>query len=283
MQIGIYANVSKDTDLATTKAFATVIKQNGAEILLHERARGVSVNFNEMDFAVPNAFFSSSDIIAVIGGDGTILRAAVEASKFNKPVFGVNMGKIGFLSECEKNDIPAVANALTAGKYDIEQRTLINVFFENNIYTALNELVVSRSVDANRIFFTVSAGEIYVDSYSADGFIVSTPTGSTAYSLSAGGPILSPKIKGLVLIPICSHSLHNRPIVIDDDEEVKIEPAVKWNKSSIVIDGKLAAEINGTEPITVKKSSSTAKFIRFGNANFYNKIFTKLTSWSKGE
>jgi NAD+ kinase len=267
MRIGIYTNISKDKDLAVTNALADKLKAAGAEVLLCE------------NIAAPaDSFFRDSDIIAVIGGDGTILKAASYAVKFDKPILGINMGKVGFLSECEAKDIPLAAQKPAAGKFKTEQRTLLDIIYDGNTFHALNELVIFRAMGTGLVSFKVSAGGEYIDSYSADGFIVATPAGSTAYSLSAGGPILSPKIKGLALVSICSHSLHNRPIVISDDEEVKIEPKTEWNNASIVTDGKPFATAMGAKPIIIKKSAQSVKFIKLASVNFYSKIFTKLTS-----
>jgi NAD+ kinase len=284
MKIGIYANLTKDKNLVITKTLVEIINRSGATCLLEQSLKeslsGNGFYNGDKSFVSRGKLIEDSDIIAVIGGDGTILGITAVAAAAKKPVLGVNLGKIGFLSECEVSEIESTVSDILAGRYSIEDRTMLDVIYKNETFTALNEVAISRAVESRQMLLDVYANGSHVDAYSADGFIVSTPTGSTAYSLSAGGPILSPNIQGFVLIPICSHSLHNKPIVIDDSEKILIKNRGRKQKAAIVVDGRICKSIDAFDGLAIQKSAVTAKFVRVGNKNFYSKLFKKLTAWS---
>ncbi len=215
------------------------------------------------------------DFVVAVGGDGTILHVAKNASFYNKAVLGINSGRIGYMAGLEADELELLST-LKTGDFRLENRMLLDVIVnsggtETN-HLALNEVVVSRGGAARIIDINLSVnGEDPIE-YGADGIIVSTPTGSTAYSLSAGGPVMAPDIEGMILTPICPHSLDSRSVIFSADNNLKIEGKCR-NGGEVFcsIDGEMPIDITKGN-IKVKKSATTVKLIRIKNDPFY-KIF----------
>ena len=211
-----------------------------------------SFNLDNMDFY--------GDFTIVIGGDGTILRAARFYSSKSIPTFGVNIGRLGFLAQVKTDDFDKVLDAILAGKYETEERIML----ESGEYLALNDFVVRgcNTTRASKFYLEIN-GEDVCD-YIADGLIVSTPTGSTAYGLSAGGPVLYPTTDSILIVPICPHTLNARPLVIPSDETVAVKTAD--SSLSAAIDG--YQKIECIERITIKKSEKKAVLAFLNNSNY---------------
>lgn len=225
------------------------------------------------------------DMLLVLGGDGTILDVVSECALHGVKILGVNCGHLGFLTDFEDNQISDALKLLSEGKFSTFKRDMLEVSYGNNTYYALNEAVIQRSTTGNAFSNTINLrAEIdgsTVDNFIADGLIVSTPTGSTAYSLSAGGAILTPNLEALIMTPICPHSLHSRPIVFSNKSTVKINQSEKDCALNLIVDGKVMETLSGFEAVTVKKSDRTAEFITVTNNNFFDKLLIKLNIWSK--
>ena len=166
------------------------------------------------------------DYIFSVGGDGTLLNTARKYAKYNKPILGINFGNLGYLTGCEKKNVFHAIDNLLAKKFFIEKRLMLES--QNNL--ALNDICIVKSFDARLIEFDLFVNNNFLESYRADGIIISTPTGSTAYNLSAGGPIVKPDLPVFILTPICAHSLYSRPLIISCNDEVKIKIKNKCNK-----------------------------------------------------
>lgn len=225
------------------------------------------------------------DIIFVLGGDGTILNIASECAKRHVKIIGINYGHLGFLAEFEREKVDDAINLICSGKYETEKRSLLEVNCNGTSYLALNDLVVQRNTGGNSFSNTVRLqarinGSV-VDNFAADGIIVSTPTGSTAYSLSAGGSVLTPDINAFIMTPVCAHSLHSRPVVFNDNSVLEIVKDDDDTPLNIVVDGKVVAVIDKNAVITVKKSPICIEFITRSDSDFFNKLFIKLNIWSK--
>lgn len=283
MRVGFVINLYKDKTLSAAKKILGCFLSYGLDVSIDNFIPTLSSEFPNIKVLSFQDLISNNDIIAVAGGDGTVLRIAKECAKQSKPVLGINIGKLGFLTEAELNDIDIAANALKLGKYTIEHRTMLQLFSGSAVETALNEIVLLKEASARIINFDVYASGQLIDSYNADGFIVSTPTGSTAYSLSAGGPLLSPDIKGMVLTPVCSHSLRSRPIVIGENEIVTIKINTPSAKAQIIADG--IPVIKGIDLMNLKisKCEISAGFVRIKPSDFYKKLLSKLNIWSTGK
>ena len=261
MKVGIYTNQLKDSDGAWTSKIQKELEKYG---ISHVSIRQDSTNYD-------------IDLLLVLGGDGTILKLVNYLVKANVPVIGINAGKVGFLAEFEIFEIEEAVKLIYENKLLIDERLVMKTKFDDQVFYALNELVIQRLYEdtPDKILrVDVAINNEYVDRLDGDGVIVSTPTGSTAYSLSAGGSILAPDINAFSMTPICAHSLHNRPLVFSADS--KCEITLKSNNCGIFFDGTLIKKLNKDDVITVHKSNKTIKFLRKKDSNFYTRLLSKL-------
>lgn len=213
---------------------------------------------------------SGYDFVFVIGGDGTILKCARFYSKYSIPVFGVNLGRLGFLSQSSEIDLEQSVKKIVQGAFVVEDRVMLQ--YESSI--ALNDFVVKGSTTGRTSRFTLKINDKPVCDYLADGIIISTPTGSTAYGLSAGGPVLFPSLKAFVVVPICPHTLAARPLVIPDNEIISISSRSEEKTYVISADGQEYFETSAD--ITILKSAYTAKLALLDNTDFYAILRDKL-------
>lgn len=225
------------------------------------------------------------DVLFVLGGDGTILSVASACAVRSVKIIGVNYGHVGFLAEFEPDRLDDAIALVNSGKYKVQSRNMLKVTLGGQSFYALNDAVIQRSTSGESFRNTVSLrAEIdgtTVDTFSSDGLIVSTPTGSTAYSLAAGGSVLAPDIGAFILTPICSHSLHSRPVVFGDGSVIKITPLNKGATLGLILDGRAVGKVKGGEEVTVQKAEFSAEFITADDKNFFNKLLVKLNLWSK--
>ncbi len=226
------------------------------------------------------------DIVIVLGGDGTILTIASECAVNGVKILGINYGHVGFLADFEPNQLTDALNLLRSGKFNVEKRSMLEVFHsDGGVYYALNDAVVQRSTSGDSFSNTISLhAEIdgaTVDNIASDGLIVSTPTGSTAYSLAAGGSVLTPDINAFIMTPICAHSLHSRPIVFGDGCTVRISRIDSRGVLNLIIDGRAVSTVKKGDIITVKKADRFVEFISLPGGNFFDKLLYKLNVWGK--
>jgi NAD+ kinase len=234
------------------------------------------INFN-IDFeqlAVPINDFDC-DMALVLGGDGTLLRAQGKM-KPEIPIFGINMGTVGFLTEIEVQDTFEALDEILKGDYYKEKRTRLVVSHESNMFTAMNEVVIMTDKPAKMLHFEIKVDGETIEEVRADGLIVSTPSGSTAYAMSAGGPIVDPKVAGFVIIPICPYKLGVRPFVVSDNSEITVKLLKKGKSAVFVMDGQINEEADYEEEIKFKKADKDAYFIRTSTKYFYEKVKDKL-------
>ncbi len=221
------------------------------------------------------------DVAVAIGGDGTIIHAAKSAAAFGKPVLGINSGRLGFTAGLELSDVGEL-DRLISGDYDIEERMLLDITVDGEHgteqYSALNEAVISRGALSRMIEVSVKNGEKPVSTYQADGVIVATPTGSTAYSLSAGGPIVDTALRCLLLTPVCPHSLHSRPYIFDQDAVLTLTPERSESPVFVTVDGEAAIRIAEGGQVRVSRSQTYAKLIKLKQKPFYQVLDDKLTN-----
>ncbi len=208
------------------------------------------------------------NISFVIGGDGTLLRAARFYSKFNVPVLGINVGRLGFLAQAGVNDINGVIEAIQEGRFCVEDRIML----QSGEYIALNDFVIKGCNPSRTSKFFLEINGKFVCDYIADGLIISTPTGSTAYGLSAGGPVLHPELDAIVIVPICPHTLNARPLVVPSREHITVKTSD--DLLSVSIDG--FETIKCVEKTSVKIAPNKAKLAFLKNNNFYSVLRNKL-------
>lgn len=213
---------------------------------------------------------SGYDFVFVIGGDGTILKTARFYAKNSTPIFGINLGRLGFLSQSSKEDIKCSVEKILKNQFRIEERIML----QSGNRLALNDFVVKGTTTGRTSRFSLKINGKFVCDYLADGIIVTTPTGSTAYGLSAGGPVISPKLNAFVIVPICPHTLTARPIVIPDDEIITICSGKGLTNYFASTDGQEFYEFS--KKIEIKKSQYTAKLALLDGVEFYSTLRNKL-------
>lgn len=221
------------------------------------------------------------DCILVLGGDGTILKAARTLADKDIPILGINLGYLGFLAELEPKNLKVGLDKLIEKEYRTVKRMMLNAsVIRNNVeignFTALNDIVVTKGGFARMVEYDIYVEDQYASTYIADGLIVSSPTGSTAYSLSAGGPIVSPELELLIFTPICPHTLYARPIIISSEKSLKVVICSKQSDVMITMDGQCGLELQLADVISVTKSQYNTKLIRFDDKSFYSILREKL-------
>ena len=272
MKVGIYANLNKSQAIEVTSHLIDCLNKNGVEYCIHESLKGT---FEGEVFSHEKI---NCDLMFTLGGDGTILRIAKHCAQKDIPILGINIGTVGFLTEIEPNEIDSAVESIIKNEYTLENRSMISYYDGEKEYFALNDIVLNKEFNSKLMLLDLYINGEIVDRYYCDGFIVSTPTGSTAYSLSAGGAIIAPRAKAFALTPINSHSLHSRPIVVNDDEIVSLK-ALKEEPFNLIADGEVVKDAYIGE-VTIKKADKQSTFIRLVHHNFYNKLLKKLNKWS---
>ena len=223
-----------------------------------------------------NIFDLECDMAIVLGGDGTLLRAQAKM-KPETPIFGVNMGTVGFLTEIEATDTFEALEEVLRGNYYKEKRSKLVVSHENHHYSAMNEVVIMTDKPAKMLHFEIKVDGEIIEEVRADGLIVSTPSGSTAYAMSAGGPIMDPKVGGFIIIPICPYKLGARPFIVSDNSEITVKLLKKGKTAVFVMDGQRNEEAEYEEEIKFKRSEKDVYLIRTSTKYFYKKVKNKLS------
>ena len=219
------------------------------------------------------------DFVLAIGGDGTILESAKLIGKMSTPIIGLNRGRLGFLTNSNTDDINQILSNIKLSKFQISERTIIKGIVNGIEYNALNEISVSRKNTTSLITIETKLNEQFLNTYWADGLIVSTPTGSTGYSLSCGGPIIMPESKNLVLTPIAPHNLNARPLVIPDDKEISISIESREDQYFISIDSEIISASVNSE-IVISKANQKLNMVEFDDNSFIKSLKDKLM-WGK--
>lgn len=262
MIIGVFSNPIKDPDGKVESEVFRAAEQNG--VTCEKYVSGKQYSF-----------------IISVGGDGTILRIAKDSAKYGVPILGVNLGTVGFLTEIEPAEIDAAIKKLISRDYLLERRALIDAQIDGEHYYALNDVVV-RSHSGRMTAMEVRVDEHIIDRFTCDGYIVCTPTGSTAYSLSAGGSVIGPNTPVIALTPINPHTLRTRPIVVGSFEKISLKNN-GLKSSGIYVDGEHVSDLDGGCEIEVTGWDMSAMFVRFGNKSFYSRLLNKLNAWSATE
>ncbi|RNC91799.1 MAG: NAD kinase [Allomuricauda sp.] len=247
----------------------------------HELLATTVTNLPSVTFSQSSGLDGSFDLFVSFGGDGTMLRAVTYIQDMGIPIVGVNTGRLGFLSTFKKEDVKKVVTEFTAGNFRIEERSLVEISLDTDtsefgtMNFALNEITVSRKDTTSMITVETYLDDEYLTSYWADGLIVSTPTGSTGYSLSCGGPVIAPTAQSLVLTPIAPHNLNARPLVIADTTEIRLKVSGREEHHLVSLDSRIATIPNGKE-ILIKKSKFTIQMVEYTSESFLKTLRNKL-------
>ena len=239
-----------------------------------EALNDLNLNIDFMKIAKDTHEFEC-DMAVVLGGDGTLLRAQAKL-KEETPLLGINMGTVGFLTDVEVKETFNALNKIIKGDYYKEKRSKLMVSHENHYFNAMNEVVIMTNKPAKMLHFEIQVDGETIEEVRADGLIISTPSGSTAYAMSAGGPIVDPKLEGLIIIPICPYKLGARPFIVSDTSEITVKLLKKGKSAVFVMDGQINEEADYLEEIKFKKADKDVYFIRTSSKYFYEKVKDKL-------
>lgn len=270
-RIAVIPNYTKDTNQEYTRRLCRYLGGK-AEVVMPADAR---VNGVEATF-VSGDVYEGCDAAVILGGDGTMLQAAEPCGKRGIPVMGINLGTVGFMTEVETCDAEAACARLLDDDFTVEERMMMEVSIGGRLYLALNDLVVSKP-DAQMVATEIYAGSEKVSEYMSDGIILATPTGSTGYSLSAGGPVADPAMRLFIATPICAHTLSARPMLMSDAKRISLRLTEHGSKNAAVtVDGKIVGMIKSGETVTVSRSLYVLKIIKLGKQSFYQTMMEKL-------
>ena len=285
MKVAIFGQYYQNDTRPIIKDIFVFFNRNNVELVIEEKflnilyAEGI-VEKKYNTFASHKDLDSSFDILISIGGDGTILRAVTFVRDSGIPILGVNAGRLGFLAKVQKDNIESFLQVVLEKKYSISERTLLSMecspsTTEIDINFAMNEVSVNRKDTTSMITIETYLNGEYLSSYWADGLIISTPTGSTGYSLSCGGPILTPDVKALVITPIAPHNLTARPLVIPDDTEIKLKITGREEQYLVSLDSKITFISNNSELI-IKKTPFKINMVEIAEETFLKTLRNKL-------
>jgi len=263
---------------------AHFLVRQGLEVSL-ERQTALNTGIDGFDALTVDELGRDCDFAVVVGGDGTMLGIARQLARFNTPLVGINQGRLGFITDINIAQFAEALAPIIAGDYIEERRTMLEGdVWRNDVSIfegyAMNDVVVSRGSAASMVELKVNIGDEFVANFRSDGLIIGSPTGSTAYALSAGGPILHPGIAGWVLVPIAPHDLSNRPIVLPDTGEISIE-IVAARDASVSFDMQSLASLLHADRIRVRRSANQVRFLHPRGWSYYATLRRKL-HWNSG-
>ncbi len=277
LQLAVFPNMSKRRAGEIVDRIFSFYKNKDVRLVMPAtEAR----QFRKEEFGLPCVERVHIDMALSIGGDGTLLGVCRRFAGQSVPVCGINLGHLGFLADIEPTELESRLAKILIGQYRVEQRLLLNCYVRNElgekfVGNAINDVVLSKGGVARMLRMGLYINQTHLMDFKADGLIVSSPTGSTAYSLSAGGPILNPNIRALVVTPICAHTFQMRPLVVNEDDEVfvRIEPG---NNILLTLDGQVSHKLQPGDDLIIRKAHTTAQIVKFDDKNYYKVLKSKL-------
>ncbi|HHC80757.1 MAG TPA: NAD kinase [Flavobacteriia bacterium] len=286
MKVGIYGQYYKGEAVSYIEILLNTLAKKGIDVVIEKNFYNLIKinNLPEKEYATFKDYTdldNSIEVLLTVGGDGTFLRAVTYVRDLNIPVLGINIGRLGFLATIQKENIPEAIDLLLTKQYEVNERSLLTVStnYKNTdlseINFALNEISVSRRNTTSMVTVETYLDDEYLTSYWADGLIVATPTGSTGYSLSCGGPVITPQTKSLVLTPIAPHNLNARPLVIPDNTHIKLKIIAREKQALLSLDSRITTVESNTE-IFIKKAAFTLKTIQLSQQTFLKTLREKL-------
>lgn len=266
--IGIIANSSKQNAVEQAEVLRDWLSDRGVEVFLETELNGDGFETRE--------FASVIDMVVVFGGDGTLLVAARLVKEYNVPIVGINLGGFGFMTVVNLNEMFHVMEIILRGEYKTSRRMMLDASVEGKIYSVLNDIVISRGGLSRMVNLETFVDDKYLATFKADGLIISTPTGSTAYSLSTGGPIVFPELNSIIINPICPHTLTNRPIMLPPESTVKVALMDEEEGVKVAMDGQISSILKSGEAITVRKSEYYIDIVDSPRRGYLEVLRTKL-------
>ncbi len=281
MLIGIIANITKKNVISVVSSFIKELKRNSLEYLLTKSLveEKDKIEINEDFLSDDKEIYEKSDLIISIGGDGTMLTTAYHAFSYDKPVLGLNIGKLGFLAEVDISQMSRIIKDIKDGNYQVQERMVLtadcDTYLEEKLI-AINDIVIDKDGWPKMIEITARVDGEYVSTFSADGVIIATPIGSTGYSLSTGGPVVSPSVGAITLSPISPHSLTMRPLVLSSEQEIVIKADSPYNEIQISCDGQRVYHFPPPFEIKIRKSKKPVKLIHTSVTTYFETLRNKL-------
>ena len=275
-KVFIAANLSRKAVIPCAEKLIALLKKHKIAIAMDTSAEKLYPE-SGAEFVPTKEGFAAADMIFVIGGDGTILRAAKNALIYDKPILGINAGRLGFLSDIEADDLSVIEKLFETG-CDVEKHSVLEVIVGEKSVFAINDVFVTYCEPGKTAELFVECGEHEVCRYRADGIVLATPDGSTAYSMSAGGPIIDTTFNAIVMTPVCPHSLISRSIVFSADKTIHVGSSFNGDeeKVDVIVDGEKTFCIKKGDKVTAKVSDKCIKFINISGRGFYEVLNQKI-------
>lgn len=277
-QIAVMPNKDKDIGLAYAKRVVNAI--NGRACVYMENS--FSKSGIRAEYCPRDELFENADTVIILGGDGTILHTAHKCAEKNIPILGINLGTVGFMSEVEPSGTEMAVEKLLSDDFTVQSRMMmaVDVYYNNckTSYHALNDVVVSKNINSKLPHIKVYSEDELVNTYTADGIIVATPTGSTAYSFSAGGPVVDPLMQMFIVTPVCPHMLTARSAVMSAQKIIALTFDLGYESCmSVAVDGDIQENIDACARIVIRKSELVTRLIKIQHRSFYDTLITKLS------
>lgn len=281
--LGIIANTTKPKVFSVISELMLILNENGFDYLLskdiYSNKKFLTGTVNDEKFVGEGELCKKSDVVISIGGDGTMLATAFQAQFYNKPVFGVNLGKLGFLVDAKVEQLENFIRELKSGNYSIEERMVVQgecIGHKMEKLYAINDIVIDKGGWPKMIELTITVDKEYVTTFAADGLIIATPTGSTGYSISVGGPIVSPKTDVITLSPVSPHSLSVRPLVLPSNQEIIIRADSFHKELHVNCDGQRVFSFSPPIEIIITKSDRPLKLVHTSFSSYFETLRNKL-------
>ncbi|MCX6639584.1 MAG: NAD(+)/NADH kinase [bacterium] len=277
MTFGIIANTTLERIWKVLPEFLQWLASKGTSIVVCEDLRQ-GLKPMAVEFLPPDEVAAVSDMVLSFGGDGTLLATAKKVGKFQTPILGVNLGGLGYLAEISVDSLYPRLEELLSGAYRVEDRMVLSCKIEgaDPEYFALNDIVIDKGAYSRVVRLHMTIGGRYLNTYTGDGVIVATPTGSTAYSLSAGGPIVEPALQALIVNPISPHTLADRPIVIGDDKIIEAVIEGRNRALNLVVDGQVERTLELGDRVVIRRAGHVVKLVLFPDKYFYDVLREKI-------
>ena len=277
--LAIVSNWQKREVRKTLHEIIAFLGREGVPFFLDEE--GASKLSLPRHYAPLSAWKEKVDLVLVLGGDGTILRVARSLVGIDLPIMGINLGDMGFLTAMEVSELKKGLIMVLSGEYEVQERMMLSARVmrshqEMARYEALNDIVISKGPFSRIIELVTYINHDFLEKYPGDGVIISTPTGSTGYSLSAGGPIVNPSLHVIVITPICPHLLHHRSVIVNREDEIRMQVFTRHAEVVLTVDGQQGFSLQNEDQVWVRNSTSRTKLVNFRDKTFYNLLHYKL-------
>ena len=281
-KFALFGNIYQAKKSAHVLRLLSILGKHQAEVYIHKDFYLYLTKDQKMDIQVSGVFEGDdfeADMVLSMGGDGTFLKAASYVGKKNIPILGINTGRLGFLADISPEEMEETFEDIYRGNYKVEDRSVLQVFSESQFLKGypcgLNEIAILKRDSSSMITIHTSINGAYLTTYQADGLVIATPTGSTAYSLSIGGPIIVPHSKTIAITPVAPHSLNVRPIVVNDDCEITLDVESRSHNFLVAIDGRSETCREGTR-LTIRKADYHIKIVKRPNHVFFHTLRNKM-------